>query len=199
MIQVWVNDVVKEENEKDYKNFRDFLDKHLLQGKVLAEVQINDQDIPLSAVSELNLSVLDGGEVIKLVYKDYKPFTVELIGNIAEYLKKLDQILPIFAGKILSSDTEAIRGIKDLSEGLNSILTMKENVFVITGTKAQDYPSLTGLEPAFSDILNRINEMIEKKDWIGLSDTLEYDLPGKLSSFQDFFAKAKEILLERNA
>jgi hypothetical protein len=194
MILVNMNGIVKEENETDYKNFQDFLSKHEIKGKVLTEIKINDQDIPLSVLHELDASFFEGEERITLTYKEYKPFTVELIGNIQKYLDQLREALPIFAARVVTSDPEALRGIKDLGEGLKSVITMKESVFTITGTTQADFISLRDLEPGFSKLLTSIGDAMEKKDWALLSNILEFQLPEKLKGFYAFFDEAKALL-----
>jgi hypothetical protein len=189
-----MNGIVKEENETDYKNFQDFLSKHEIKGKVLTEIRINDQDIPLSVLHELDASVFEGEERITLTYKEYKPFTVELIGNIQKYLDQLREALPIFAARVVTSDPEALKGIKDLGEGLKSVITMKESVFTITGTTQEDFIALRDLEPGFSQLLTGIGDAMEKKDWILLSNILKSQLPEKLKGFYAFFDEAKALL-----
>ncbi len=194
MIQVNVNGLFKEEDERIYLNFADFIAKHQIKGKVLAEIKINGQDIPLSALKELELSVFEGEEKIELTYKEFRPFSVELIGNIKNYLSQLTTLLPVFAERILNGDLEALRGINDLGEGLKSVLTMKGNIFSISGSREEDFSSLKGLEPAFSNLLNEINESMGKKDWVRLSTILSHELPDQLQTFSRFFDEAIALL-----
>ena len=198
MIQVSVNGRVKEEDEKIYQNFGDFIAKQQVKGKVLAEVKINGHDIPLSALKELELSVFEGDEKIELVFKEFRPFTVELIGNVKNYLNRITTRLAFYAERILSGDIEALREINDLGEGLNSVLTMKENIFAISGCQETDFRSLKGLEPAFSELLNEINESMGRKDWVRLSTALSHELPDKLKTFSAFFDEAT-VLLQTNS
>ena len=198
MIQVSVNGLFKEEDDKNYLNFADFIAKHQIKGKVLAEIRINGQDIPLSALKELELSVFEGEEKIELTYKEFRPFTVELIGNIKNYLNQLNDLLPVFAERILNGDSEALRGINDLGEGLKSVVTMKEIIFSISGSQETDFRSLKGLEPAFSDLLNEINDSMGRKDWVRLSTILSHELPDQLKTFSEFFDEAI-VLLRSNS
>ena len=186
--------------EKDkYETFKDFYEENKIPNKVLSKLKINDNEVPVSHLEEIYTANFEGEETIEMQFDDLIPFTLNLLGNLEQYLDKFEAALPNFAASIKTGDSKSIEGLQSLQEGVKALETMKSNLFTLTGTTEDDFNEFNGEREKLQTVLKEVNEAISNKDWEELSQQLEYDLPEGLDYYKRIFKKAEEILRQRKS
>src|SRR6056297_3949885 len=171
--------------EKDkYETFKDFYEENKIPNKVLSKLKINDNEVPVSHLEEIYSANFEGEETIEMQFDDLIPFTLNLLGNLEQYLDKFEAALPNFAASIKTGDSKSIEGLQSLQEGVKALETMKSNLFTLTGTTEDDFNEFNGEREKLQTVLKEVNEAISNKDWEELSQQLEYDLPEGLDYYK---------------
>ncbi len=199
MIKAAVNGKIYEFEKKDYANFGEFFEEKKIQGMVLSKVVVNGNEISVSKIDELLKATFEGNEDIMLEFEDMIPFTLNLIDELFGFLDGFKKALPGFAGSLMIGNEKAIGGLTDFQSGIKSLETMKDNLYSLTGMDDGDTPGMVEKHKGIVEALDRMNQALQKKDWLELSDLIEYEFIEKLDYYDEVFMKAKEILNSRRS
>lgn len=199
MIKATVNGKVFEFDKEDYENFGDFFEQKKIPGMVLSKIEVNENEVSISKIDDLLKATFEGNENIVLEFVEIIPFTLNLIDELFVFLGNFKKALPDFASSLMSGDSKAISGLTNLHEGIKSLEAMKDNLYSLTGIDDSDLPGFKEKHDEILNVLNGMNDSIQRKDWLNVSDLIEYEFVDKLSYYDEVFTKTREILDSRKS
>ena len=199
MVKLIVNGEEREIDAKNYRNFGELLDeiKKEQEGKVLARLVINGNDIPISRIDELLRATLDEeGLTIEMEFKPMKEFLIDTLEEVIKYVDNVISLLPKVSENMIVDTDRGYKAIKDLTDGLTAVENLRENTVKVSRITPKDV-GMESREDEVVEILKKFADGLEKRDIIDLSDIIEGQLPKVLNYYKEYFTKVLEILKSR--
>ena len=199
MVKLIVNGEEREIDAKNYRNFGELLDeiKKEQEGKVLAKLVINGNDIPISRIDELLRATLDEeGLTIEMEFKPMKEFLIDTLEEVIKYVDNVINLLPKVSENMIVDTDRGYKAIKDLTDGLTAVENLRENTVKVSRITPKDV-GMESREDEVVEILKKFADGLEKRDIIDLSDIIEGQLPKVLNYYKEYFTKVLEILKSR--
>lgn len=199
MVKLIVNGEEREIDAKNYRNFGELLDeiKKEQEGKVLARLVINGNDIPISRIDELLRATLDEeGLTIEMEFKPMKEFLIDTLEEVIKYVDNVISLLPKVSENMIVDTDKGYKAIKDLTDGLTAVENLRENTVKVSRITPKDV-GMESREDEVVEILKKFADGLEKRDIIDLSDIIEGQLPKVLNYYKEYFTKVLEILKSR--
>ena len=199
MVKLIVNGEEREIDAKNYRNFGELLDeiKKEQEGKVLARLVINGNDIPISRIDELLRATLDEeGLTIEMEFKPMKEFLIDTLEEVIKYVDNVISLLPKVSENMIVDTDKGYKAIKDLTDGLTAVENLRENTVKVSRITPKDV-GMENREDEVVEILKKFADGLEKRDIIDLSDIIEGQLPKVLNYYKEYFTKVLEILKSR--
>ncbi len=191
-----VNGEEREVDAKSYENFGQLLDElqKEQQGKVLAKLVVNGNEVPLSKVDELRGATIDEeGLTIEIEFKPLKEFLIDTLEEVVKYVDNVINLLPKVSEEIIVDTNKGYKAIKDLTDGLTAVENLRENTVKVSRITPSDV-GMKDREDEVVQILKNFVDGLERSDIIDLSDIIEQQLPTVLNYYKEYFTKVLEIL-----
>ncbi len=196
-----VNGEERSFNPESYENFGQLLSEieKENEGKVLSRLVINGKEIPLSQIDRLRDARIDEGvESIEMEFEPLRKFLVKTLEEVVKYVENVIKLLPKVSEDMVVDSSKGYRSVKDLTEGLSAVESLRENTMKISGITPGDV-GISDREGEVAQILKDFVDNLERRDIIELSDLIERELPKVLEYYRDYFSKVLEILKERES
>ncbi len=196
MVRLVVNGEEREVDAKSYENFGQLLDElqKEQQGKVLAKLVVNGNEVPLSKVDELRGATIDEeGLTIEIEFKPLKEFLIDTLEEVVKYVDNVINLLPKVSEEIIVDTNKGYKAIKDLTDGLTAVENLRENTVKVSRITPSDV-GMKDREDEVVQILKNFVDGLERSDIIDLSDIIEQQLPTVLNYYKEYFTKVLEIL-----
>ncbi len=199
MVKLIVNGEEREIDAKSYGNFGELLEeiKKEQEGKVLARLVINGNEIPISRIDELLRATLDEeGLTIEMEFKPMREFLIDTLEEVIKYVDNVINLLPKVSENMIVDTDKGYKAIKDLTDGLTAVENLRENTVKVSRITPKDV-GMESREDEVVEILKKFADGLERKDIIDLSDIIEGQLPKVLNYYKEYFTKVLEILKSR--
>ena len=123
---------------------------------------------------------------------------METLEDVVSYIDNVVKLLPGVSESMIVDTQKGYRAVKDLTEGLSAVESLRENTIKASGIVPDDV-GMKSREDEVMGILRDFVDSLEKNDIIELSDMIEKELPKVLSYYRDYFSRVLEILKARES
>lgn len=181
---------VDEIETTDYKNFDSLVKEYINKtGGVLTKILVNEKEVPMKFYDDIKTSFFEGGEVIELEFSDRNYVLMNLFESGKDYIDKIKQSLDSVSKQALLDSEQSHEMLKAVAEGfqamINIIMIAENQMFF--GKVIHTPEQLEKIKKVVSQIV--ISQ--EKKDYVDLSDIIDFDLPQTLEIFRKIFETAE--------
>ncbi|MDN5341786.1 hypothetical protein OF820_12180 [Oceanotoga sp. DSM 15011] len=186
---------IKNENfeieKNEFETFEKLVDFYGEDTKgILTYIKINDQEIPLNYFDEVKNAFFEGGESIELMFETKKSVLNSLIEEGFEYINKVRENLDNLSKEVLMNSQEGHKMLGSLSEGFEALLTIINQTNEYIGEVTYNEQQIEKIK----SILSTIVQAQASKNYIELSDNVDFDLPEIINIFDDVLKESKRIL-----
>jgi hypothetical protein len=186
---------IKNENfeieKNEFETFEKLVDFYGEDTKgILTYIKINDQEIPLNYFDEVKNAFFEGGESIELMFETKKSVLNSLIEEGFEYINKVRENLDNLSKEVLMNSQEGHKMLKSLSEKFEALLTIINQTNEYIGEVTYNEQQIEKIK----SILSTIVQAQASKNYIELSDNVDFDLPEIINIFDDVLKESKRIL-----
>jgi len=180
----------------EFKNFDTLANYYIGKTEgVLTKIIINGKEIPLSFYDEIKNAYFEGGEDILLEISSKQFVLIDLTEQSINYILKIKENMEKFSKEVLLKSTEGYKMLNAIAEGIQSLLSILEQVSVFTSKTLYADDDIKKI----SKVINAIVESQKISDSIELSDIIDYDLPEIVDNIYTMFEEAERLLKNKKS
>jgi len=174
-----------------YNTFEEMVQDYINKTKgVLTKITINEKEIPLNYYDEIKDSFFEGGEEVELEFTSKKEVLFDLISQSLEYISKVRENLERVSKEVLLNTNEGHKMLNSIAEGLQALLDVIEQTRAFSEEDFYNPGDLDDVQNVVQDIIRSQGE----QDYLELSDIIEFDFDGVLSTFETILKNAQKTL-----
>ncbi|MDI3473560.1 MAG: hypothetical protein PWQ48_1841 [Thermotogaceae bacterium] len=198
MIKVTIDGVTVEYSENNFSTFWELWEEIKPKDRVVAELKINGQKVPVNKIEELFSAEFEGNEVIEVKTQSINQATLELIDEALGYIVKIEAKLPELSDKIIMGKTnEAMSDLKHVIDGITALESMRESIsrIIDIGFLGQGH-NFNRFQESL-EILKKINASLLEQNFTDLVEILDSGLPKVFEFYKSFLNHAKDELISK--
>lgn len=172
-------------------------------GRIVVEVRIDREPVDATAMdAQMNQPV--AGEVIELVSADPRELTQQTLGQVAAVLGDIRDLQEEAAGLLRSDNPgEALEHVREAvgvwQQAQASVMHSAQLLGLDLDGMTVDGQSVPEVIEHLADRLKELREQLSAGDWLGLADTLEYDLTEAAEQWTQLIAELQRQIEARGA
>lgn len=197
-MKVTVDGVTKEYSENDFSTFEELWKTIKPKDRVVVELKINGQKVPVNKIEELFSAEFEGNEVIEMTTQSISQAALELIDEALGYIVKIESNLPELSNKIIMGNTnEAMNDLKHVIDGIMALENMKGSISKIIDTSFLNLSENYQKFQKSLEILREINEALLEQNFTDLVGIIDNGLPKVFDFYKVFLNQAKSELVSK--
>jgi len=174
-----------------YNTFEEMVQDYISKTQgVLTKIKINEKEIPLNYYDEIKDSFFEGGEEVELEFTSKKEVLFDLISQSLEYISKVRENLERVSKEVLLNTNEGHTMLNSIAEGLQALLDVIEQTRAFSEEDFYNPGDLNEVQ----NVVQHIIRSQGNQDYLELSDIIEFDFDGVLSTFETILKNAQKTL-----
>ena len=174
-----------------YNTFEEMVQDYISKTQgVLTKIKINEKEIPLNYYDEIKDSFFEGGEEVELEFTSKKEVLFDLISQSLEYIRKVRENLERVSKEVLLNTNEGHTMLNSIAEGLQALLDVIEQTRAFSEEDFYNPGDLNEVQ----NVVQHIIRSQGNQDYLELSDIIEFDFDGVLSTFETILKNAQKTL-----
>jgi len=174
-----------------YNTFEEMVQDYISKTQgVLTKITINEKEIPLNYYDEIKDSFFEGGEEVELEFTSKKEVLFDLISQSLEYIRKVRENLERVSKEVLLNTNEGHTMLNSIAEGLQALLDVIEQTRAFSEEDFYNPGDLNEVQ----NVVQHIIRSQGNQDYLELSDIIEFDFDGVLSTFETILKNAQKTL-----